>query len=96
MSEDWNAEEENNDDTEDSNLEVEDDLDTLFESVWIQYEVEKEKRQKIMRSRTIEVVRNYLQTTGNQVSKEKYHQMISATAEGMTKRYIERQQAKGS
>ena len=96
VSEDWNTGEENNDETEDSDPEVVDDLDMLFESIWIDHRIEKKKRREIMRSRTIEVVGNYLRTTGKTVGREKYHEMIYATAEGMTKRYIERQQAKGS
>ncbi len=96
-SEDWNTgeQEENSDETEDSNLEVVDNLDSLFELIWVDYKVEKEKRKRIMRTQTIEVIDNYLRNTGKKVDREKYHEMISATAEGMTKRYIERQQAKG-
>ncbi len=88
--------EENDNQTEDSDPEVVDDLDTLFKLIWVEYRVEKEKRKRIMKSRTIEMVDNYLRNTGKKVDREKYHKMISVPAEGMTKRYIERQQAKGS
>jgi len=72
------------------------ELSSLFEPIWAQHNVKKEKRKRIMRDCTIEVVGNYLRVTGKNVEREMYHDMLRATADGMTRRYKERQQAKSS
>ena len=71
-------------------------LSSLFEPIWARYEVKKEKRKRTMMDCTIEVVDNYLRSTEKNVEGEKYHDMLRATADGMTRRYKERQQAKSS
>jgi hypothetical protein len=94
----WDTEEEVEvEDADDSDPECEDDLNDFFETIWAEYGVEKEKRKRVIMDRTMEMVDKFLQSTGKEnLGKEKYHHMLRVTANGITKRYKECQQAKGS
>jgi hypothetical protein len=73
------------------------EVSSLFEPIWAQYDVKKEKRKRVIMDRTIEMVDKYLLSTGKKnVDKEKYHHLLRVMADGVTRRYKEHQQAKSS